>query len=433
MARDSAPPPADEPDDLEAAQAAALTVDARAGDAELVTAIAAAMAHAGAVTKSSRNAEQNYSYASAESILEATRGPLLERGVLLIQRPRDWTVEEVRSRSGTAGTAITLELDFEFTNGRSTFTIERWRGQGQDYGDKAYGKAYTNAVKTFIRAQWLLPTGDDPEASPSGERVARDTPPPAAAEPPAWTRAATAEERAKVIPVLREVLGDSDEATARRYGAALAQACGGFPIAVVEWLSVLGQWREVAANARRGAQDAAAEEPDTPAPEPETQDPGPEPEPDGPDEAPRELADMTTEELLAELRAMGVDAPSSDKWSKAALINAVRHGRGGAAASPSPPSPRRRRRRRLPGRAPPRRRRSAPRDVSAPTRSASAARATRPASPSTRRHARCPATASRSRPWTPPLNASTRWPRPPPSGWPAGESKTSSPATGPAS
>jgi hypothetical protein len=101
MARDSAPPPADEPDDLEAAQAAALTVDARAGDAELVTAIAAAMAHAGAVTKSSRNAEQNYSYASAESILEATRGPLLERGVLLIQRPRDWTVEEVRSRSGT--------------------------------------------------------------------------------------------------------------------------------------------------------------------------------------------------------------------------------------------------------------------------------------------------------------------------------------------
>jgi hypothetical protein len=366
MARDSAPPPTDEPEDTEAAgvDLDALgfvadepedTVDARAGDAELVTAIAAAMAEAGEVTKSSRNTEQNYSYASAESILEATRGPLLRRGVLLIQRPRDWTVEEVRSRSGTAGTAITLELDFEFTNGRSTFTIERWRGQGQDYGDKAYGKAYTNAVKTFIRAQWLLPTGDDPEAAPSGEWVAKDAPAPAPA-PPAWTRAATAEERAKVIPILRALLGDdveqADEATARRYGAALAQACGGFPIAVVEWLSVLPEWAEVAANARRGAQDAAAEEPDTPAPEPDLDGPltdeeaaklgavPDEPEPSGPDEAPRELADMTTEELLAELRAMGVDAPSSDKWSKAALINAVRHGRGGAAAGvPSDPPP----------------------------------------------------------------------------------------------
>jgi hypothetical protein len=361
MARDSAPPPTDEPEDTEAAgvDLDALgfvadepedTVDARAGDAELVTAIAAAMADAGEVTKSSRNTEQNYSYASAESILEATRGPLLRRGVLLIQRPRDWTVEEVRSRSGTAGTAITLELDFEFTNGRSTFTIERWRGQGQDYGDKAYGKAYTNAVKTFIRAQWLLPTGDDPEASPSGERVAKDAPAPAPA-PPAWTRAATAEERAKVIPILRALLGATSSRPTRRRPAGTAPP---WPKPAAGSLSPSSsgsrssaEWAEVAANARRGAQDAAAEEPDTPAPEPDLDGPltdeeaaklgavPDEPEPSGPDEAPRELADMTTEELLAELRAMGVDAPSSDKWSKAALINAVRHGRGGAAASPS--------------------------------------------------------------------------------------------------
>ena len=45
------------------------------------------------------------------------------------------------------------------------------RARADDYGDKAYGKAYTNAVKTFVRTAWLLPTGDAHEAE-SPERVA---------------------------------------------------------------------------------------------------------------------------------------------------------------------------------------------------------------------------------------------------------------------
>ena len=54
-----------------------------------------------------------------------------------------------------------------------------WAGQGDDPADKGLGKAYTNAIKTFLREQFLIPQGDDPEADErtdarAAQRVARD-------------------------------------------------------------------------------------------------------------------------------------------------------------------------------------------------------------------------------------------------------------------
>lgn len=175
---------------------------AAAAPAPLVTAIALAMAEAGEVTKSSTNVDQGYKFASAEAILGAVRLPLLTRGVLLTAHPRTYEEREITARSGSKGTLIVVGLDFTFRNGAGEeLVIGDWRGIGQDYGDKAIGKAYTNAAKTFVRTNWLLPTEhDDPEASPSGERVA-------AADTPAWAKDATRARLKKLGENLEPLIG----------------------------------------------------------------------------------------------------------------------------------------------------------------------------------------------------------------------------------
>lgn len=252
---------------------------AAAAPVPLITAIAAAMLDAGEVTKSSKNTEQGYMFASAEAILAAVRRPLLERGVLLTSQPVTYVEREITSRSGSKGTLYSLGVDFTFRDGAGAeLVVTDWRGIGQDFGDKAIGKAYTNAIKTFVRTQWLLPTEhDDPESSPAGERVGDS----AQAEPPAWAREATAERKALLLDALEPLIG-------REQGKALALAVkssiGHVPDVLIPFArgivrafldgtedDVLARRRAARgredADAARAAQDAAAEQPDEPAPE----------------------------------------------------------------------------------------------------------------------------------------------------------------------
>lgn len=168
----------------------------------LVDAIAEAMSEAAQVSKSSTNTEQKYKFASAEAILAAVRMPLLTRGVILTAEIVDSIAEEITARSGTKGSLITITVDFTFRGHGDELTIRGWRGQGQDYGDKALGKAYTNAVKTFIRTQWLLPTEhDDPESSDPGERVGP-------AQLPNWALAATNDRKKAMVAALAPIFGE---------------------------------------------------------------------------------------------------------------------------------------------------------------------------------------------------------------------------------
>lgn len=136
-------------------------VDATAAPANLIAKVVKAIAAAGEVVKDKENTEHHYKFASVESMLKAVRDPLYAEGVLLQVQPREFVDDEVTARSGSKGSRVIVEVDFTFTDGYESFTIERWRGEAIDYSDKAYGKAYTNAIKTFIRAQWLLPADDD--------------------------------------------------------------------------------------------------------------------------------------------------------------------------------------------------------------------------------------------------------------------------------
>lgn len=240
----------------------------------LATKIALAMAEAGQVVKASTNTEQGYKFASAEAILGAVRLPLLRRGVLLLPHVEDLAEETITSRGGTKGTRVVLRMTFTFTDGNAELVFA-WRGEGQDYGDKAYGKAFTNAVKTFIRSAWLLPTEhDDPENSPSGERMSN-----APAELPGWARPANDARKRELITALEPILGRDG---AKAIGKTIADNLGSLPDVVVATVKlVAGAVRaeldplafEAAAQAREAraaaaAQDAAAEAPDQPAPAP---------------------------------------------------------------------------------------------------------------------------------------------------------------------
>lgn len=252
----------------------------------LVTAVAYAMAEAGQVTKSSLNTDQGYKFASAEAILGAVRRPLLERGVVLSMHPSGYEVETFESRRGSKGTRIVADLDFVFRDGHGgELRIEGWRGVGEDYGDKAIGKAYTNAVKTFVRSQWLLPTEhDDPEKDQDKSQEP--------AELPLWAQPATDARKREMRDALVPFFG-ADVVT--RVGRAFAapENYGLIPDGFVAFAKALAATKAALDDAARAAsaaeQDAAAEAPDAPAPEPEPDvPPGDEP---GPEDVPPEEGD----------------------------------------------------------------------------------------------------------------------------------------------
>lgn len=117
------------------------------------------------IAKEGFNKAQNYKFASAETLIGDVRRPLLERGVLVLAGEAT-TDERPRTTRGGGETSITtVHLAFTFMDAETGETIELpWLGRGEDPMDKGVGKALTNALKTFLRQQLLLPWGDDPEA-----------------------------------------------------------------------------------------------------------------------------------------------------------------------------------------------------------------------------------------------------------------------------
>jgi hypothetical protein len=130
------------------------------------------------IPKDGYNNAQSYAFVSADGLLAVIRRKLLERGVLVLAGEAQ-TEERPRQTSRGGETSITtVHLLFTFMDADTGATIELpWLGRGEDPMDKGVGKALTNALKTFLRQQLLLPWGhDDPEADEgSDERAGRAT------------------------------------------------------------------------------------------------------------------------------------------------------------------------------------------------------------------------------------------------------------------
>lgn len=120
------------------------------------------------VPKRGRNEFHKYDYVMESDLVEAVRQKLAERHVFLLS-----SVEELRRED----TLTEAKIRFTFLDGDSGESLSFYYfGQGDDKGDKGAYKAYTGALKYAIMKNFLVPTGDDPEADTETDRRAAERP-----------------------------------------------------------------------------------------------------------------------------------------------------------------------------------------------------------------------------------------------------------------
>ena len=125
--------------------------------------LAAAVGEVDRIAKDGKNAHFKYSYTSAEEVYRVVRAPLLKHGLVVIPQATGF------EQDGQMGT---VRLNLRIIDTETGEEIEaQWYGEGQDKGDKAFYKAVTGGMKTFLRALFLLPADDDPEADPRTDRA----------------------------------------------------------------------------------------------------------------------------------------------------------------------------------------------------------------------------------------------------------------------
>lgn len=135
-------------------------------DANLHEKMLVIMGSIGWVEKHGRNDFHGYNYVRAEDIKAIVQKGCVATGVAFYT-----SVDEVRTDIiGSDGKKAVLAIatgTFTFVNAANpdeAFTT-RWAGQGVDSADKAVAKAVTNGVKYGLLNTFMVPTGDDPDAS----------------------------------------------------------------------------------------------------------------------------------------------------------------------------------------------------------------------------------------------------------------------------
>lgn len=140
----------------------------------LVRKLVEVMAVVDRIPKSGHNDFHNYDYTTEADVLEAVRGELARRCVLIVP----CAIDSKETAVGEKGQRVfTQRMRFTAHDGESGETLS-WDmyGQGSDSLDKGAFKSTTGAVKYGLLKLFLVPTGDDPER----ESASSVTPPPPA-------------------------------------------------------------------------------------------------------------------------------------------------------------------------------------------------------------------------------------------------------------
>lgn len=142
---------------------------------QLVRKLVEVMAVVDRIPKTGHNNFHNYDYTTEADVLEAVRGELARRHVLIVP----CVVDSKEATVGDKGQRVfTLKMRFTAHDGETGETLS-WDmyGQGSDSLDKGAFKATTGAVKYGLLKMFLVPTGDDPERD---DHKGASTPPPPA-------------------------------------------------------------------------------------------------------------------------------------------------------------------------------------------------------------------------------------------------------------
>jgi hypothetical protein len=155
------------------------------GSSTLFAKLAQVTCEIGRVAKNGRNDFHGYDYVTESDLVDAVRDRLSGRGVAYFFS----TVSiETRETGAKAGPITTVEVQVTFADADTgeTFSVNGF-GSGQDAGDKGIYKAITGAQKYVLMKNFLIATGDDPEADEKVDKANSEAKPAAkkakAAEP----------------------------------------------------------------------------------------------------------------------------------------------------------------------------------------------------------------------------------------------------------
>ncbi len=141
----------------------------------------AIMAECSYIRKDKRNAAMGYSYASEAAIKEKVHAELVRHGVLFqcdVVTFEERIIERV-NKDGRAVVEALAKCQFHYIF-EDVETGEKregtFFGTGVDTADKHLYKAITGAIKYILTTTFLIPTGDDPEASPKPAKTSTAAP-----------------------------------------------------------------------------------------------------------------------------------------------------------------------------------------------------------------------------------------------------------------
>lgn len=128
---------------------------------------------------------QSFKYVPAEVVYSKVRAELAKRKIAQSVGINDIEHLPFTTSGGKPSMLTTIKGDLSFTDGETGEVISvPFVGTGADSQDRGAYKAITGGLRDALKANFLIPTGDDPEATAhEGEERAAATPKPASTGP----------------------------------------------------------------------------------------------------------------------------------------------------------------------------------------------------------------------------------------------------------
>jgi hypothetical protein len=118
------------------------------------------MSEVGAVEKSNRNSQQNYSFRGIDDLYAALHGPLVKNGIFFCTDVEKIDRSEKESKGGSLLTCTVLTCKFTFFAPDGTSISVRTVGESMDSGDKSCSKAMSTALKYALLQLFCIPTSE---------------------------------------------------------------------------------------------------------------------------------------------------------------------------------------------------------------------------------------------------------------------------------
>ncbi len=162
------------------------------------------------IAKDKTNQQQGYKYASADSMFSDIRHAAAKVGVFLMPLFGEPKIDRIpNTAKGRVDTQVVQAVTIMVIDADTGFAMEvPGYGEAYDTGDKAISKGKTAALKYTVRSLFMIPTGDDPDATTPEKPAAKA----AAAEPTNGAAPATAAGQLKrTATLILKHLGATDE------------------------------------------------------------------------------------------------------------------------------------------------------------------------------------------------------------------------------